>query len=683
MRIATRLRIVSGMTLLALVVLVPLLIRAANEFRNAKSDHLLAATIQENFFERAAFRDQYFLHREDRLRVQWESSKKHSDGLLLQARRQIQQEEELQIVARLERNIEDTSTIFHRIVSGAELFGKAGGNRHAYDELDRRLYSQLLLKAAAVRDTVTALHGASAERVEQTYRNLAMLTGLMAITLALSTLLASVQISRLIRRRLVPLHAGAKIVADGNLDHRIPCDGSDEFAELACSINAMTGSLQISTQRLEAEISAHRKAEETLRKLSIAVEQSPATVVITDLDARIEYVNPRFSEVTGYNAAEAIGQNPRILQSGQTSMDIYQELWKKLSAGETWNGELLNKRKNGELYWEDAHIAPVRNMAGAVTHYVAVKTDISARKQSEEKLLLAAGVFTHAREGIVITEADGRIIDVNQAFTRITGYSRAEAIGSNPRLLNSGRQDKAYYAAMWRALAEDGHWYGEVWNRRKNGEVYAELLTITAVRDTQGNPRQYVALFSDITSLKEHEKQLEHIAHYDALTNLPNRVLLADRLHQAMAQAQRNGRRLAVAYLDLDGFKAINDTHGHQAGDQLLIAVGTRMKQALREGDTVARLGGDEFVAVLLDMNDEKTTFATLNRLVTAASQPVQAGDLTLQVSASVGVTFYPQDEEVDADQLLRQADQAMYRAKMAGKNRFHLFEQTMEVGAS
>jgi diguanylate cyclase (GGDEF)-like protein len=228
---------------------------------------------------------------------------------------------------------------------------------------------------------------------------------------------------------------------------------------------------------------------------------------------------------------------------------------------------------------------------------------------------------------------------------------------------------------MWRDLVRDGHWYGEIWNRRKNGEIIAMMQTISAVRDAQGNTRQYVALFSDVTPLKEHEKQLEHIAHYDALTNLPNRVLLADRLHQAMAQAQRRGTPLATAYLDLDGFKTINDTFGHDAGDQLLMAVATRMKDVLREGDTLARLGGDEFVAVLLDLPDIQSSVPMLARLLDAAAHPVRIDKRDARVSASIGVAFYPQTEEVDADQLLRQADQAMYRAKLAGKNRYHIFD--------
>lgn len=307
--------------------------------------------------------------------------------------------------------------------------------------------------------------------------------------------------------------------------------------------------------------------------------------------------------------------------------------------------------------------------------------DTTERKQAQEKLQLAAGVFTHALEGIMITAPDATIVDVNAAFTRITGYSRDEAIGQNPRMLKSGRQDMGFYGGMWHNLADQGHWSGEVWNRRKNGEVYAELLTISAVRDAHGKTQQYVALFSDITPMKAHQSQLEHIAHFDALTNLPNRLLLADRLQQAMAQAVRRGKQVAVAYLDLDGFKNVNDQHGHDVGDQLLIALATAMKDTLREGDTLARLGGDEFVAVLIDLDDTAGCEHMLERLLGAAAAPVQleagsgSGAIKLQCSASIGVTFYPQAQGIESDQLLRQADQAMYLAKLAGKNRYHVFD--------
>ncbi|MDO9227484.1 MAG: EAL domain-containing protein [Pseudomonadota bacterium] len=346
-----------------------------------------------------------------------------------------------------------------------------------------------------------------------------------------------------------------------------------------------------------------------------------------------------------------------------------------------WRHEYRIQLEDGSVRWLFGNSLPRREEDGSVLWHGFV-TDMTESKQAEEKVHLAASVFSHAREGILIAAADGAIIEINDAFTRITGYDRDEVCGLNPRFLNSGRQSDEFYALMWRALAEQGHWSGEIWNRRKNGEIFAAMETISAVRDARGDIRQYVALFTDITPLKDHERRLEHIAHYDSLTGLPNRVLLADRLHQAMAQALRRGQKLAVAYIDLDGFKAVNDRHGHDVGDLLLVAVAASMKQALREGDTLARLGGDEFVAVLLDLADSDTAEPLLARLLAAASEPLISGSLTLRVSASVGVTHYPQTDEVDADQLLRQADQAMYQAKLAGKSRYHSFDAELDRSA-
>ena len=213
-----------------------------------------------------------------------------------------------------------------------------------------------------------------------------------------------------------------------------------------------------------------------------------------------------------------------------------------------------------------------------------------------------------------------------------------------------------------------------MWNRRKNGEIYAEMQTISVVRDNNGKTQNFVTLFTDITPMKEHQQQLEYLAHYDVLTNLPNRVLLADRLQQAMLQSQRRSQSVAVVYLDLDGFKAVNDQHGHDIGDLLLIALAGRMKTALRDGDTLARIGGDEFVAVLVDLKHTQDWEPVLTRLLHSAAEPVILGNAMLQVSASIGVTLYPQDG-VDTDQLMRHADQAMYIAKQSGKNRYHLFD--------
>jgi diguanylate cyclase (GGDEF)-like protein/PAS domain S-box-containing protein len=303
---------------------------------------------------------------------------------------------------------------------------------------------------------------------------------------------------------------------------------------------------------------------------------------------------------------------------------------------------------------------------------------LAEHKKAEENLKLAASVFTHAREGIVITDATGEIIDINDMFTTITGYSREDVIGQNSRILKSGRQPPEFYTDMWQALLKEGHWYGELWNRRKNGEVYAEMKAISAVRDEQGVTTHYVALGSDITLIKEHQDELEHIAHYDLLTNLPNRALLADRLSQAMLQCSRHKQSLAVVFLDLDGFKEVNDTHGHDVGDELLIALSLRMKEALREDDTLARIGGDEFVAVLADLVKAEDCEPVLERLLLAASEPVTVDNIVLNISASIGVTLYPQDA-VHADILMRHADQAMYVAKVSGKNRYHFFDTVQD----
>ena len=309
---------------------------------------------------------------------------------------------------------------------------------------------------------------------------------------------------------------------------------------------------------------------------------------------------------------------------------------------------------------------------GAPAIHVSIR-DITRRKQAERSTLLAASVFTHAQEGIMMTTADGVIIDVNSAFSRITGYSREEVLGHNPRMLSSGRQEKSFYDLLFDELARNGQWVGEIWNRRKSGEVYAQLQNISEVRDAQGRLQHYVSLFSDITQIKDYQQHLERMAHFDALTQLPNRLLLADRLQQAMAQAQRRAGSIAVVYLDLDGFKAVNDHHGHAVGDELLIAVSQRMKAALRDGDTLARVGGDEFVAVLVDLAQADDTAPVLDRLLQAAADPVKVGAALLYVSASMGVAMYPRDS-ADAQQLLRHADHAMYQAKKAGRNRFQLF---------
>jgi len=325
--------------------------------------------------------------------------------------------------------------------------------------------------------------------------------------------------------------------------------------------------------------------------------------------------------------------------------------------------------------WFELSVAPMATPDPADRRFVFIARDVTERHEAEEKLQLAGRVFQHAREAIMVTDPHGDILDVNEAFTRITGYTRDEALGRNPRFLSSGRQGDDFYRAMWAGLREGGAWSGEIWKRRKSGEVYAEMLTISAVHSPQGHLQHYVALFSDITALKKYQAELEHIAHYDALTGLPNRLLLADRLQQALTQAARRGKTVAIAYLDLDGFKVVNDRHGHAVGDKLLVTLAHRMHDVLREGDTLARIGGDEFVAVLIDLESPAAADPLLGRMLRVAAEEFSIAGLSLHVSASIGVTHFPQSEPVAPDQLLRQADQAMYQAKLAGKNRHAVFD--------
>ncbi|HEX5784185.1 MAG TPA: EAL domain-containing protein [Burkholderiaceae bacterium] len=303
-----------------------------------------------------------------------------------------------------------------------------------------------------------------------------------------------------------------------------------------------------------------------------------------------------------------------------------------------------------------------------------IRERLSAQAATEMQLRLHSTAFRNSHDGIILTNSQGVIVDVNPAFTRITGWARGEVVGRNPRVLRSGRHDEAFYVSMWQSIRHTGTWSGEVWNRNKFGEIYPELLSISSVRDESGLITHYVGVFSDIRRIKAQESQLTKMAYYDALTDLPNRVLLADRLAQGMAQTRRAGKLMAVAYLDLDGFKPVNDTWGHEAGDKVLVEIARRLKGVLRGGDTAARIGGDEFVVLFLGLEGGHDSQVACQRVLDAVSQPMAVLPDPVQLSASLGVTLYPQDN-VDADQLLRHADQAMYLAKQFGKNRSHVFD--------
>jgi diguanylate cyclase (GGDEF)-like protein/PAS domain S-box-containing protein len=302
-----------------------------------------------------------------------------------------------------------------------------------------------------------------------------------------------------------------------------------------------------------------------------------------------------------------------------------------------------------------------------------------ALSMSRRSMRLAERIIDSSLEGIMVTDGAGIIESVNPAFTQLTGYTAAEVVGKNPSILSSGRHDKAFYQAMWQQISEVGSWKGEVWNRRKNGELFPELLTITAIYDDAGAVSHYASLFSDISKLKENEENIRSLAYYDPLTNLPNRRLFKDRLSVALAHAHRSAGRLAVLFIDLDRFKRINDSLGHGVGDILLQEVSSRLLGAVREDDTVARMGGDEFIILLSEVKEMESVIACARRITSAMGEPIVAGDQELLVSCSIGISIYP-DDGANCETLVKSADTAMYRAKDAGRNNFQLYSPEMNT---
>lgn len=354
--------------------------------------------------------------------------------------------------------------------------------------------------------------------------------------------------------------------------------------------------------------------------------------------------------------------------------DFFKSLEHSFSTGDEHHAIYrIQRPDNGENRWIECRGHKVLGPNGEIEKFSGFVQDITERKLAEEQLQLSARVFSDTHEGITITDANKKIVDVNPAFCEITGYSRTEVIGENPRILSSGKQTPEFYEVMWQEINEHGHWQGEVWNRKKNGEVYAELLTISSLTNDSDEITNYVGVFTDITSSKRQQEQLSLMAHYDVLTGLPNRALFVDRFHQAIAHSKRTETMLAICFLDLDNFKPVNDNYGHETGDKLLIEVAKRISANLREEDTVSRQGGDEFALLLNDIESYTQCEQTLQRIHHALAEPYLINDYPHKITASSGVTLYPSDNG-DIDTLLRHADQAMYQAKLAGKHRHQLF---------
>ncbi len=429
-----------------------------------------------------------------------------------------------------------------------------------------------------------------------------------------------------------------------------------------------------SVRDISEKIRQHETLVENIYKFKALFDLAPDAVFLGTLEGEIIDCNEAAVSMTGYPKEELVGMSSKKLLPEYLAKDFEKTMEQMLLSKSAFLG-FENQRKNGDIFPVEMSAKVIEfNKKNAV---LVVVREITERKEYEQKLKLFQKVFENALEGITITDAKGNIVAVNEAFTEITGYKSHEVIGKNPRILKSDRHDDNFYKTMWQNLKTQGQWEGEIWNRRKTGEAYPEWLSISAIKANSSDITHYVAVFHDITDLKHQEEQIKHQAYHDALTNLPNRLLLHDRLSVAINHAQRNGQKIAILFVDLDNFKHINDSLGHALGDQLLQAVSQRIVKLMREEDTVSRLGGDEFVIMLEDVKDESVAIHIAERVLASFQRSFHVRNHELFITPSLGLTLFP-DDGSDPETLIKNADLAMYRAKDKGKNRFQLFTSTM-----
>lgn len=428
--------------------------------------------------------------------------------------------------------------------------------------------------------------------------------------------------------------------------------------------------------------------QNAIRRFEAIIESTDDAIISKRLDGIIESWNRGAEIIFGYSAAEMIGQSIQILMPADR-IDEEQQILARIAQGEKVDHfETVRRRKDGSLVTISATISPIYDDSGQVIAASKIARDFTEHHRAEVELRIAAAAF-ETQEGIVVTDAENVVLRINQAFSKITGYSQADAIGSKMNLLKSGRHDDSFYAAMWSQIQQTGYWQGEIWNRCKNGEVHPHWMTITSVKDKNGRLLNYVGTYNDITERIKAEEEIRQLAYYDPLTHLPNRRLLYDRVEQAMIASARSQNYCALMFLDLDNFKPLNDLYGHQAGDLLLIEIGNRLKNCVREMDTVARFGGDEFVIMVCELDRDQTrsteqaeriakkiliAVSAICRLEVKQQNGIQR--IEHQCTASIGINLFI-GKQGTQDDVLKQADIAMYQAKEFGRNRIRFYSAT------
>lgn len=434
--------------------------------------------------------------------------------------------------------------------------------------------------------------------------------------------------------------------------------------------------LMDNTDLYTAEVAVRNSQE----KMMAIMDNSHALSSLKDTAGRYIFVNRRFVDTFGIASESALGKTDHQLFARVTADRFRRNDLEAMKANEAVEFEERVPTPQGERVLLSVCF-PLLDADGVVYAVCTQSTDITARKEAENQLRLAARVFDHSGEGIVITDPKGIIMTVNEAFVTVTGYSAREAVGQSTTLLKSGKHGEEFYTEMWQQIDANGWWQGEIWNRRKNGELYPEWLTINSVKDAQGKLLHYVGIFSDISVVKESQKRIEYLATHDELTGMPNRTLYVDRLKQAIAKSSRSKSQFAVMFVDVDNFKIINDSMGHDVGDLLIRQVASRLTDCVRAGDTVARFGGDEFT-ILIENTRPSEVSATALRIINELSVPHVLEERKVYTTVSIGICLYP-DDGTDTQTLLKNADVAMYRAKDSGKNNFQFFTEELKAQTS
>ena len=484
-----------------------------------------------------------------------------------------------------------------------------------------------------------------------------------------------------LRRELHPLGDAARRIDAMRDGHRqaLPVYRDDE---IGCLVSAFNGLLE----RIQAdeEKAAEHAANRRLRKI---VSHVPGVVfqyrLLPDGHGCFPFASEAFADIFGISP-EAVRESADAIRAMVHPEDreaFFASLFASAAHLSQWRVEYRICLPDGQVKWLLVEALPEQE--GEFVLWYGFIADITRAKATEDELRIAATTF-QTLDGIVVIDAGGKILRVNPAFTTITGYTAAEVVGQPATMLKSGRHDQGFYANLWSELRERGSWVGEMWNRRKGGEPYPAWLTLTAVRNELGDTTHYVGIFQDITARKQAESEIRHLAFYDALTQLPNRRLLYDRLQQALLASRRNARHGALLFLDLDNFKTLNDSHGHEIGDQLLVSVARRLRDCVRESDSVSRLGGDEFVVLLEELSGDaiearRQAEAIAGKVLSALSQPYLLDEHEYRGSSSIGIATFD-SQASGTDEVLRQADLAMYQAKARGRNTLCFFDPSMQA---